>query len=181
MTQPVTFLVWTENSPGVLIRLTTLFTRRKINVESLTVSATEKLGISRFTVVIQIDLVTAATIGRQIERMIEVRRVFVFAEPDIIHREVALIRATIAADREAALTDRFPAVVILQRSTRGTLLQFTGSEDEISALREFLTSDDIVEFVRSGRIAVSASCDYEHDLSRSLHELRPAANEGPDF
>jgi acetolactate synthase-1/3 small subunit len=181
MTQPVTFLVWTENSPGVLIRLTTLFTRRKINIESLTVSATEQPGISRFTVVIQIDLVTAATIGRQIERMIEVRRVFVFAEPDIIHREVALIRATIAADREAALTERFPAVVVLQRSTRGTLLQFTGSEDEISALREFLTNDDVVEFVRSGRIAVSASCDYEHDLSRSLHELRPAANEGPDF
>ena len=81
MKQPVTFLVWTDNSPGVLLRLTSLFTRRKINVESLTVSATEQEGISRFTVTISTDPIIAATVGRQIERMIEVRRVFVFAEP----------------------------------------------------------------------------------------------------
>jgi acetolactate synthase-1/3 small subunit len=181
ISQPVTFLVWTENSPGVLLRLTTLFTRRKLNVESLTVSATETAGISRFTVVIQTDPVKAATIGRQIERMIEVRRVFVFAEPDIIHREVALVRAKISDEREVTLHATFADIKTLQRSPNGTLLQCTGTESDISALLSFLAQDEVTEFVRSGRIAVSSSFDYAHDLSRSLHELRPEANEGPDF
>ena len=180
-TQPVTFLVWTENSPGVLLRLTTLFTRRKINVESLTVSATETPGISRFTVVIETDPVKAATIGRQIERMIEVRRVFVFTEPDIIHREVALVRVKLSEERELAVAAAFQDAKVLQRSPNGALLQFTGTEAEISSLLAFVAHDEVTEFVRSGRIAVSSSFDYEHDLSRSLHELRAEANEGPDF
>jgi acetolactate synthase-1/3 small subunit len=145
------------------------------------VSATETAGISRFTVVIQTDPVKAATIGRQIERMIEVRRVFVFTEPDIIHREVALVRAALSQEREAAVCAAFADIKPLQRSPNGTLLQCTGTESEITALLSFFTADELTEFVRSGRIAVSSSFDYQHDLSRSLHELRPEANEGPDF
>lgn len=180
MNQPVTFLVWTDNSPGVLLRLTTLFTRRKINVESLTVSATEEEGISRFTIVITTDPIIAATIGRQIERMIEVRRVFVFAEPDVVHREVALIRARVSADSEAMLIARHSECRIVERGERGVLMQFTGTEGEISALLSDLQPHGITEFVRSGRIAVTLHGDHDHDLTRSLHELRPGAGEGPD-
>ena len=180
MNQPVTFLVWTDNSPGVLLRLTTLFTRRKINVESLTVSATEEEGISRFTVVITTDPIIAATIGRQIERMIEVRRVFVFAEPDVVHREVALVRARLALKREQELCTAFADCKIVERGERGALIQFTGTEGEISSLLLHLQPHGITEFVRSGRIAVTSCGEYDRDLTRSLHELRPGAGEGPD-
>ena len=180
MKQPVTFLVWTDNSPGVLIRLTTLFTRRKINVESLTVCATEQEGISRFTVTISTDPIVAATIGRQIERMIEVRRVFVFSDPDIVHREVALVRAYLDHDHESALRERFSACKIVERGARGTLVEFTGTEGEISALLSHLDPHGITEFVRSGRIAVTLAGEYDNDLTRSLHDLRPGASEGPE-
>jgi acetolactate synthase-1/3 small subunit len=180
-TNPVTFLVWTDNSPGVLLRLTTLFTRRKINVESLTVSETEIEGLSRFTVTTKIDTVTAATIGRQIERMIEVQRVFVFAEPDVLHREVAMIRTPLTSHDEAMVLSRYGGSQVIHRSSRGTLLQFTGTEAEISNLISFLTPFGITEFVRSGRIAVTPDGEYDTDLSRSIHELRPGASEGPDM
>jgi acetolactate synthase-1/3 small subunit len=178
---PVSFLVWTDNSPGVLLRLTTLFTRRKINVESLTVSETEVAGTSRFTVTITVDLVTAATIGRQIERMIEVRRVFVFTEAEVLHREVALLRATLAATDEDEILQKYRSATIVQRGPRGTLLQYTGTEAEISSLIAHLSPFGITEFVRSGRIAVTPGGEYDTDLSRSLHDLRPGAGEGPDL
>jgi acetolactate synthase-1/3 small subunit len=181
MKQPITFLVWTENSPGVLLRLTTLFTRRKINVESLTVSATETEGISRFTVVLHTDPTLAATIGRQIERMIEARRVFVFTDSDIVYREVAFIRATITEDKAHAMLIRHPEARILSRGASGTLFQVTGTEHDINQLLLELEKDGINEVVRSGRIAVTPAGDYDNDLSRSMHELRPSASEGPDF
>lgn len=181
MNQTVTFLVWTDNSPGVLLRLTTLFTRRKINVESLTVSVTEVEGVSRFTIALSTDPVIAATIGRQIERMIEVRRVFVFAEPDIVHREVALVRARLERDDEALLLQQYPDCKVVERGARGTLVQFTGTEGEISSLLARLEPHGVTEFVRSGRIAVTLAGEYDNDLTGSLHDLRPGASEGPEF
>ena len=180
MNEPVTFLVWTDNSPGVLLRLTTLFTRRKINVESLTVSATEEEGTSRFTVVVTVDPIIAATIGRQVERMIEVRRVFVFTEPDVLHREVALIRVKLDPVGEQEVRETFAACSIVERGERGSLIQFTGTEGEISSLVARLQPLGITEFVRSGRIAVTPGGVYDNDLTHSLHELRPGAGEGPD-
>jgi acetolactate synthase-1/3 small subunit len=181
MKELVTFLVWTENSPGVLLRLTTLFTRRKINVESLTVSVTEVAGISRFTIAIESDRVIAATIGRQIERMIDVRRVFVLTEDDIVHREVVLLRATLDDVTVGELSAQFSELRCLDRTDEGVLLQFTGDEKEIGRFLGQVEPQRISEFVRSGRIAVSRAGNYEMDLARSLHELRPEASAAPDM
>ena len=181
MKEQVTFLIWTQNRPGVLLRLTTLFTRRKINVESLTVSVTEVEGISRFTIAINSDPVTAATIGRQVERMVDVRRVFVFEERDVVHREVVLLRARISEEVQKAMQRSFPLLLEIERREDCALLQFTGPEDEVEKLLRYLEPYGLIEFVRSGRIAVSRTGDYESDLSRSLHELRPEASVGPDM
>lgn len=181
MKELVTFLVWTENSPGVLLRLTTLFTRRKINVESLTVSVTEVAGISRFTIAIESDRVTAATIGRQIERMIDVRRVFVLTEDDIVHREVVLLRATLDDASLGRLCAQFAELRRIDQSEESVLLQFAGDEKEIARFLLQVEPKRISEFVRSGRIAVSRSGNYEMDLARSLHELRPEASAAPDM
>ena len=130
--------------------------------------------------VITTDPIIAATIGRQIERMIEVRRVFVFAEPDVIHREVALVRARLDCRGEQELSEKFADCMIVERGERGALIQCTGTESEISSLLSHLQPHGITEFVRSGRIAVTLCGEYDRDLTRSLHELRPGAGEGPD-
>lgn len=179
MIEPITFLVWTENSPGVLLRLTTLFTRRKTNVESLTVSATEQEGVSRFTIVVNLDPSVAATIGRQIERLVEVRRTVVFTDAEIVLREIALCRATLTQSEESALLAKFPEVSVVDRTTTSLLLQCAGDEGTISRLVADLKKTVLLEFVRSGRIALTRSGNFEHDLRRSMHELRPGSSEGP--
>ena len=181
MIQPISFLVWTENSPGVLLRLTTLFTRRKVNIESLTVSETETAGVSRFTIVAKLNHVLAATMGRQIERMIEVRRVFVFTDAGVIHREVALFRAKLSEDQETALLAQFPEAKVVQRGNSGSLIEMSGTESQVSAMLAELSARGVSEFVRSGRVAVTLAGDFDADLSSSIHELRPEANQGPDF
>jgi acetolactate synthase-1/3 small subunit len=179
--EPITILIWADNSPGVLLRLASLFSRRKINIDSLTVSETEQVGIARFTVVIVIEPVLAATIGRQIERMVEVRRVIVSLESWVVHREVALMRALLSPDDEKQLLQRYPNLRVVDRSPQGALLECSGTTEEISALSRDLRGGGLRELVRSGRVAVTLTGDYQHDLSRSLHELRPAAEEGPEF
>jgi acetolactate synthase-1/3 small subunit len=171
MEQPITFLVWTENSPGVLLRLTTIFTRRKINVESLTVSATETAGVARFTIVVHIQRAIASTIGRQIERMIDTRRVFVYSDDAVLHREVALVRARISTQRQSALCAQYPALVVLHRAEHdNALFQLVGTESEIHHLLVALGQEQITEVVRSGRIAVTLSGAYENGEHRSIHE-----------
>jgi acetolactate synthase-1/3 small subunit len=179
MAEQITFLVWTDNSPGVLLRLASLFSRRKINIESLTVSETEQSGVSRFTIAIVIEPVLAATIGRQIERLVEVRRVIVSTEPWVVHREVALMRAALSSEEEERLKSRYLNMRIIERSANGVLLEVCGTTPEIATIVEELRSSGLLEFVRSGKVAVTLTGDYEHDLTHSLHELRPSAEEGP--
>jgi acetolactate synthase-1/3 small subunit len=179
MKELITFLVWTENSPGVLLRLASLFSRRRINIDSLTVSETEESGISRFTIAITIEPVLAATIGRQIERLIEVRRVIVNSESCVVHREVALMRAMIPGEEESRILERYPKLRVIERSDRGVLLECCGTTSDITTIVQELRACGLLEFVRSGMVAVGLTGDYEHDLTHSLHELRPSAHEGP--
>jgi acetolactate synthase-1/3 small subunit len=123
----------------------------------------------------------AATIGRQIERMIEVRRVFVFTDTELVHREVALFRAELSEHAEQDLLSRFSGAKVLQRETSCLLIEVAGTEAQVSSILDELRGKGLTEFVRSGRVAVTISGDYEADLSRSIHELRPGASEGPDF
>jgi acetolactate synthase-1/3 small subunit len=113
--------------------------------------------------------------------MVDVRRVFVFGEDDIVHREVVLLRARISQEVRSAMQRSFPLLQEIERRGDSALLQFTGAEDEIEKLLQYLEPYGLIEFVRSGRIAVSRTGDYESDLSRSLHELRPDASVGPDM
>jgi hypothetical protein len=68
---------------------------------------------------------------------------------------------------------------IIERSANGVLLEVCGTTPEIATIVEELRSSGLLEFVRSGKVAVTLTGDYEHDLTHSLHELRPSAEEGP--
>lgn len=92
MTSNFTLSVYSENSPGVLHRITVLFTRRKLNIESLTVSETETHGVSRFTIVVQTEGDTVAKVSRQIRRIIDVHEVVVSRDEDLIVSEIAMYK-----------------------------------------------------------------------------------------
>lgn len=88
-----TICVFTENTIGILNKITTILTRRRINIESLTVSETERKGISRFTIVIRHDSREAVEkLVRQIRKVIEVLAVFGYLNDDIAFNEIAMFK-----------------------------------------------------------------------------------------
>jgi len=133
MAQSFTLTAITENSPGVLHRITDLFTRRKINIESLSVSETEKKGVSRFTIVVKTEKDLAEKVVKQIKRVVEVLDAYVCRDSHLILREGALIKVNVEKPEDRAeieaLVSRYDAEVLLE-------------------------AKGIVEFIRSGRIAL---------------------------
>ncbi len=157
-----TISAYTENHPGVLHRLTATLTRRKINIESLTVSETEHRGISRFTIVVRTTPSLISKIVKQIDRIIEVVHAFVSEDNDLIFREIGLIR--VAADDKnkrpeiEELAHRHGAVVTYATDS-SLIVEKTGEEDDINSLFLLLEPYGIREFIRSGRIALRKSSE----------------------
>lgn len=153
-----TVSIFTENSPGVLHRITVLFTRRKINIESLTVSETERKGISRFTIVLRIDDETLAKVLKQIARIVEVREVSARPNEDLIFKEIAFYRVDAnTSDKRSQIEDlsRRYNSTIAHISESSMVLEKTGSEQDVDSLYLLLEPYGIKEFVRSGRIAIA--------------------------
>ena len=153
-----TITAFTENSPGILHRITVMFTRRKINIESLTVSETERPGVSRFTIVVDSDRFTAEKIVRQIRRIVEARAVFLSENRDLVFKEIAFFKvAADNAEKRGEIEDlvhRYNALVT-HIEPQFMVVEKTGREDEINSLFLLLEPLGIYEFVRSGRIAVA--------------------------
>ena len=157
MSRCYTISAFTENSPGVLHRLTVLFTRRKVNIESLTVSETEKKGISRFTIVVYSERDLVEKIAKQINRIIEVVDVFVSENKDLLYKEIAFFRVQTETPQQRTeieeLAHRHGALVIFAKDNY-LVVEKTGAEEQISSLFLLLEPFGIKEFVRSGRIAI---------------------------
>ncbi len=160
MKKQFTLTAFVENTPGVLHRLTIIFTRRRVNIESLTVSETEEHHISRFTIVVRLEEYLVPTIVRQLSRIIEVRRAFASEDEDLLFREIALITVrtgSAEAVRQVAELAREHGARTALTEPGQTILEKTGAETEIDALRELFEPYGIQEFVRSGRIAIRRS------------------------
>jgi len=152
-----TITAFTENSPGVMHRLISTLTRRKVNIESLTVSETETKGISRFTLVIKVTHSLIKTITKQIDRIIEVREAFFSENSQLIFQEISFTRVgPIKKDQRQELEElatRYDAKVAYAAGDN-IVFEHAGSEDDISSLYQLLEPYGITEFVRSGRIAI---------------------------
>jgi acetolactate synthase I/III small subunit len=152
-----TISAFSENSPGVLHRITAIFTRRKINVESLCVSETETKGISRFTISIFSTEEAVRKIVGQIARIIEVVDVYVHTDEELIFKELAFFRVKISDPRSFTeieeLAHRYGAHMVYADGS-SMVIEKSGSEADVDSLYHLFEPFGITEFVRSGRIAV---------------------------
>lgn len=152
-----TVTVFSENKPGVLYRISDLFLRRKINIESLTVSETERKGICRFTIVVNTDKNTIEKIVKQLYRIVEILKVFESEDKDLIFKELAFFKVATknpAQRREVEdLAYLFRARVVFVGEDF-LVIEKAGTERAISSFFLLLKPFGIKEFVRSGRIAV---------------------------
>ena len=160
-----TITVLTENTPGVLHRITSVFTRRKVNIESLTVSETENDGVSRFTVVFYSEPDFVVQLVRPIQRIVEVVDAFASDDETLLYKEIALMRFGFnseweKADIEKIVKDNKGNIVL--SNGRTLVVEKTGEEDEIDIFREKLKAYPLMTFVRSGRIAIKRELGEEY-------------------
>lgn len=157
MKKNYTISAFSENHPGVLHRITTVFTRRKVNIESLTVCETETKGISRFTIVVQTEPDQISKIVKTINRIIEVVDVYFCEDEQLVYKEIAFIRVEADTPQRRSELEEFVyrhGGEIAYVDSSSIVIEATGSEDAIHSLYLLIEPFGIREFLRSGRIAV---------------------------
>jgi acetolactate synthase I/III small subunit len=152
-----TIIIFTENKPGVLYRIADLFLKRKINVESLTVSEGDVHDMSRFTVVVKADNVVVEKVVKQLYKIIEVVKVLETTDAELLFREIALIKVTTKTADQRKEVENFTSLFNAKIVSVGTdylTIEKSGSEEEINSLYARVKPFGIKEYVRSGRIAL---------------------------
>lgn len=157
-TTKYTILVFTENTVGMLNRITILFTRRKINIESIAASESEINGVHRYTIVVNTNSDQIKKTVLQLEKQVEVVRAMYYKDEETIFQELALYKVktnVLAAGGEAEKIVRKHHARVLSVEAEFTVLEKTGHKEETQDLFDELEPYGILEFVRSGRIAIS--------------------------
>ncbi len=151
------FVAYVEDKPGVLNRVASLFRRRAFNIESLTVGHTEQSGVSRMTIVVDTDDLTARRVEANLYKLVNVLRVDdVTGNPSVV-RDLALIKVAVTAANRAEvmqLVDVFRAHLV-DVTNDSVIVETTGTEDKIEGLIEVLRPFGIIEMVRTGLVAMS--------------------------
>ena len=150
-----------ENNIGLLNRITIVFTRRGVNIESLTVSESAIKGISKFTIVVHSTLDQIKKIVSQIEKLVEVMKAFHHTNDEMIYQEIALYKISTKALLESNQVEnivRKHGARIMEITDDYTVVEKTGHNSETTALfDEFQDVCGVLQFIRSGRVALTRS------------------------
>ncbi len=151
-----TLAILVNNRSGVLMRVVALFSRRRYNIDSLSVSETEFPDVSRITIVVHGDRAITEQIIRQVEKLVDVRKVYEMTMEDSIQRELVLIK--LCADENTRthivdIGDLFKAKVVDVTPSTITM-QLTGSLEKLDSFLELVRPYGIVELVRTGITAL---------------------------
>jgi len=177
MKDQFTISVFTENHIGILNRITIIFTRRHINIESLTVSETEVHGISRYTIVVTEERARVKKVVKQLERQVEIFEAYYHTCDEVIYQEIALYKLPIKAITEGAKIEtilRQHNARILTVEEEFLIIEKSGHKEETQALLEKLEPFGIMEFVRSGRVAIIKPM---WRFNEGLHEMEKREEE----
>jgi len=168
-----TLSVLTEDKAGLLNHITIIFTRRKINIDSLNVSSTEVPGISRFTIVTHSNREMIDKIVKQIRKLIDVIDAFVYEDDQIHYQEVALYKVPTQVFLNGNKIEnlvRNNGARILVIKDEYIVIEKTGHKLETQELFNQLEPFGVLEFVRSGRVAISMSKRKTTALIQLLEE-----------
>jgi acetolactate synthase I/III small subunit len=157
--QKHTIGVLVENQPGVLSRVTGLFSGRGFNIESLTVAETIEPGLSRITLVTSGDQQVLEQITKQLNKLINVIKVIDFRDTEFVNREMALVKVRADVETRAEvlrISDIFRGKVV-DVSPHHYTIEVTGNEEKIGAILELLKQYGIIELARTGKAALARS------------------------
>lgn len=175
--QEFTVTVYTENQIGLLNRIAIMFSRRKINIESLNTSPSEVEGIHRFTIVINETEDVVRKLARQIEKQVEVLKAYYNTNEEIVWQELAMYKVptdTIAekVKVERLLREHGARAVVIRKDY--TVFETTGQREETDKLISVLEPYGLIEFVRSARVAIIKASSGFHEKLKEFEEAEPS-------
>ena len=156
--QLYTVSIYTENSIGLLNRISAIFQRRHINIESLNTSETEIEGVSRFTIVVEMTEVQIKKIIGQIEKQVEVIKAYYHKDDETIYQESCLFKIKsdlLFEERQIQNIIKESHARIVTVNREFFVIEKSGRKEEIELLYRELSVFGIMQFTRSGRIAVT--------------------------
>jgi acetolactate synthase-1/3 small subunit len=174
--QEFTITVYTENHIGLLVRIATMFSRRKINIESLNTSPSEEEGIHRFTIVINEFEEVVRKLARQIEKQVEVLKAYYNTNDEIVWQELALYKVSTDEIAEKVQVERLlreygARAVVIRKDY--IVFETSGHREETDKLVEVLAPYGLIEFVRSARVAIIKASHGFHEKLREFEESMP--------
>ena len=155
--QNFTVSVYTENNVGILNRLSAIFLKRHINIESMTVSKSEIDDVHRFTFVVMVTKTLIRKVVGQLEKQVEVIKAYYHREDEIIYHETALFKISSKHlyDEKIQNKLKFRRAHIIAITEHYFVIEASGFRDDIDNMYEKLKPYGLMQFVRSGRIAIS--------------------------
>jgi len=166
-----TISVLSEDRPGLLNRVTIIFSRIKLNIESINVSTSEVPGVSRYTLVVNTTKDVAENVTKQVRKLVEVLGAFLYEEDEIYYQEIALYKVPTKIflhgnKIENLVRSNNARILVIEEDY--IVIEKTGHKHETQQLFNLLNEYGVLEFVRSGRVAISKS---KRQTQKYLDEL----------
>lgn len=178
--QEYTLSIFSENHIGILNQITIILTRRQINIESITASESAVSGVHLLTLVIKTTPEMVRKVAKQIGKLIDVLKVFVHTVDEIIYQEIALFKVSTKGLLSGNSIDhvvRTHHARIVEVSPEYIVLEKTGHKNEITDLFHHLEPFGLLQFARSGRVAVTKQV---RELNSYLKEMDEANRVKPE-
>ena len=154
------------NKSGVLTRVSGLFARRGFNIESLCVCATEDPDLSRMTIVLGGDEYILSQMTKQLDKLIDVKKIALAGEADSIYRELLLLKVSAPAEKRSEIIEikEIYKAKIVDLSPETLILEITGEPSKLDAFIKVIEPYGILELARTGTIALARGESCLNDL-----------------
>ena len=170
-----TITVFSENSVGLLGQITIIFTRRGINIETLSVSPSAIKGVHKFTITIYSTLDVVTKVVQQIDKRVDILKAYFNTDDELVYQEIALYK--IATDKLLAQGSieeliRKYHIRIMEMNENFVVFQKAGHYEETQQLFDDLKETvGVLQFIRSGRVAITKSkVERLTDMLESIQE-----------
>lgn len=176
-----TVIIFSENTVGVLNQITVIFTRRGLNIETLSVSPSAIAGIHKFTITVITTQDVIEKVVQQIDKRVDILKAYYNTDEDLVHQEIALYK--VATDKLLELGSiekmiRDYQIHVLELTENCVVFEKTGHYQETQKLFEELSSTiGVLQFIRSGRIAITKSkVERLSDMLEKMSKLEQKVN-----
>jgi acetolactate synthase I/III small subunit len=177
MQKEYTITVYTENQIGLLNRIAIIFSRRKINIDSLNTSPSEIESVHRFTIVITETEELVKKLCRQIEKQVEVLKTYYNTNDEILWQELALYKVPTNVIAQSVKVERLlsqhGAKVVVIRNDY-TVFEVSGQREETENFIKVLEPFGLIEFVRSARVAIIKNSHGFHQKLTEFEQQQPS-------